>query len=193
MFLRSPANWSETRLYRPGDIGFSCLWSLSRRPDIRGRESIAERETFWMSDSLLTRIVSNLLVKKFWSPEQIQYRLRKELPNLKINATTIYRGINSGFLEHFADGRKSPGTCGTTVKRVTVKAWSRRGKDPDHLQHWRATPGKLRTGLAWGIGKAIPSSGKRAEPASRLKSIGNLDFSDGKNASKTAVQPMCLS
>ena len=41
------------------------------------------------SDSLLTRIVSNLLVKKFWSPEQIQYRLRKELPNLRISATTI--------------------------------------------------------------------------------------------------------
>ena len=58
------------------------------------------------SDSLLTRIVSNLLVKKFWSPEQIQYRLSKELPNLRISATTIYRGINSGFLDRFVDGRK---------------------------------------------------------------------------------------
>ena len=46
------------------------------------------------SDSLMTRLVSNLLVKKFWSPEQIQYRLSKELPNLRISATTIYRGIN---------------------------------------------------------------------------------------------------
>ena len=55
------------------------------------------------SDSLMTRLVSNLLVKKFWSPEQIQYRLSKELPNLRISATTIYRGINSGFLDRFVD------------------------------------------------------------------------------------------
>ena len=32
----------------------------------------------------------------------------------------------------------------------------------------KSDPRKLRTGLAWGIGKVIPSSGERAEPASRL-------------------------
>ena len=50
------------------------------------------RRNILKSDPLLTVIVSNLLVKKFWSPEQIQHRLSKELPNLRISATTICTG-----------------------------------------------------------------------------------------------------
>lgn len=64
------------------------------------------RRNILKSDPLLTVIVSNLLVKKFWSPEQIQHRLSKGLPNLRISATTIYRGIYSGFLDRFVEGRK---------------------------------------------------------------------------------------
>lgn len=112
------------------------------------------------SDSLLTRIVSNLLVKKFWSPEQIQYRLRKELPNLRISATTIYRGINSGFLDRFVDGRKMSRHLRHHGKTRHRKGMTERRGRSRSLTALKSDPWKLRTDLAWGIGKAIPSSEK---------------------------------
>ena len=147
-----------------------------------------------MADSLRTRIVSKLLVKKFWSPEQIQYRLRKELPNLKINATTIYRGINSGFLEHFADGRKMSRHLrhhGKTRNRKGLV--ERRGKiQITHSIEERPQEAKNRSRLGdWEGDTVIGKKGGACLTTQVDRKSGFL--CDGKNASKTAVQPMCLS
>ena len=74
------------------------------------------------SDSLVTAIVPNLLVKEFWSPEQIQYRLRKELANLRISATTITEESILAYWIALWMAERCLGTCDTTLKRVTVKA-----------------------------------------------------------------------
>ena len=74
------------------------------------------------SDSLVTAIVPNLLVKEFWYPEQIQYRLRKELANLRISATTITEESILAYWIALWMAERCLGTCDTTLKRVTVKA-----------------------------------------------------------------------
>ena len=94
---------------------------VPRRPDIRDRKHCGKRNIL-KSDSLLTRIVSNLLVKKFWSPEQIQYRLRKELPNLGSAPRQSTEESILAFWIALWMAERCPDTCDTTVKRVTVKA-----------------------------------------------------------------------
>ncbi|MDB6510508.1 hypothetical protein PMN31_09110, partial [Bifidobacterium pseudocatenulatum] len=52
-----------------------------------------------LDDAGLAGLVTRLIVRERWSPEQIAGRIGVERPDLSVSVSTIYRAVNDGRLD----------------------------------------------------------------------------------------------